>query len=153
MGLWKNGNNHLIYQPSKWDSYQWQQFHNRSEQAQGVVKEGKEKIFSFPSFANECFHLHYNPSPKKVESIKPEHQWAKQSFNELEQLPDFDRLRQRTQGDKFLSGVSSQAFCEKYLEKAQDPDNPLEDPEPLRSQVRTLQEILKQQQQAGQDCA
>lgn len=138
----KNG--HLIklpdtvYQTDQWSGYLWKQHIDRSAEIRGVIEKGEEKIFNFPSFTREVFHRLYADNAKKLDTVKPEHDWAERAHSELDELPAFELLGRRCKGDKFLAGVAATAFSERVLEELPLPVEKLEDPEPLRGQIQGL---------------
>ncbi len=139
----------LVYDVPRWDEYQWKTFKNQSPDTQDVLKQGEDKLFAFPAFSKETFHRLYSHQPQHLPQVKPEHAWALKAHEQLDQVPDFDRLTKRCRGDRFLSGIAATAFSEKVMSELPEPEQPFEDPQPLRAQVRSLKAMERHVQEAG----
>lgn len=145
---YKNGAS-LVFDVPRWDEYQWKTFRNRSPDTTVLVERGEDKLFAFPAFAKETFHRLYNPSPRALDVVKPEHTWAKAAHHHISQLPEFERLSRRCRGDRFFSGIAATTFCEVTLENLPEPSEELKDPQPLREQVRGLKGVVQHAQGEG----
>lgn len=124
----------LVYNIDRWSRYLWRRFVDQSSEAQSLVKRAEGRLPNFAEFMNEVFVRLYAHHPKSLDKVLPENDWAAQIHQQLDQLPDFARMRQRCRGDRLLAGEATVAL-------ARDlplPEEALTDPEPLRQEVRGL---------------
>lgn len=140
-----------VYDIPRWDSYNWRQFLTGSPQTQTLVENGKDALYSFPTFIKETFHRLFNSNPRQNNKIRPEHKWALKAHEQMEQVTDFQRLKQRCKADRFLSGVAATAFSEQMLEELPKPKDTLTDPQPIRSQVRGLKALQRRSHDIGKE--
>lgn len=140
-----------VYKASKWTRYQWSRHLGENKPTEELVSTGKEKIYSFPRFAHEVFTRLYDLEVQKLEKIKPEDQWAAKAHQEIEVLPDFERLGRQCNGDRTLAGTATHTFCDHVLNNMPEPPPKMQDPEPLRNQVRGLMSFLQQLKEEGKD--
>jgi len=127
-----------VIRTDRWSRYQWQRFLEASPEAAAVVERGAAKVYSAPRFVRELFQTLYGDHAERVEPLRPEDGWAGTAHDELAAMPDFERLRRRCRGDRLFAGTAAVTFAEKVFEKLPEPQRPLQDPEPLREQVRGL---------------
>ena len=84
--------NKLVYDVSKWDAIQWEDFVDSHHDCHCPIEAGQEKVPTFDIFTSEIFHRLYAPEPKSLDNPRPEDAWAVRSHNELTELPEFDEL-------------------------------------------------------------
>lgn len=134
----------LVYKISKWDKFQWEEYLENNPKASDIVSSGKEKIFSFPTFASEVFHRLYSPNPQKIEQPLPEASWAIKAHEAISNSNYFEELEARIEiearGNSFkkkaLAGEGTIKFSEKVIKFL--PSTKATNPEILRKEARAI---------------
>jgi len=152
-----NNNDELTYHLSQWDQFQWEDYLDNHSEALLAVEVGKEKIYSFPTFASEVFHRLYALSPKPLEHPKPEAKWAIDAHNSLSEMSEFEELQTRIEieavGNSFkkweLAGIGASKFARAIAQSIPKPTSNLTNPQTLRQQIiaakQRLQKVKEQQ--------
>lgn len=130
-----------VFKTDRWGRYQWSRHLEDGESSRTTLDEGKRKIHSFDKFFHEVFQRLY-AEPPKLEKTRPEDAWAVRAHEEMSNLPDFDRLRNRCFGDRTLAGDAAKTFAASVA--ASLPASDLKDPEPLRNQIKGLKTFMEQ---------
>ncbi|MBI2375123.1 MAG: VWA domain-containing protein [Deltaproteobacteria bacterium] len=139
-----------VFKVDRWTSYQWSRTLDSDQRVKNIVERGREKLYSFPRFSHELFGRFFADELENVEHVKAEDRWALDAHRELGELPEFERLRRRCRGDRVNAGAASAAFAETIIDKLPWPSN-VEDPEPLRDQVRGLMKFARSLKDGGSD--
>ncbi len=132
-----------VFEVDRWTRYQWERFRAGDQRAEGVIAQGVAKQPSFGRFAREVFGRLFGDELEEVKQPRPEDRWAITAHEELSGLPEFDRLRRQCRADRLLAGTAALAFVNTVNARLPAPENVIEDPEPLREQVRGLLEFAK----------
>lgn len=146
----------LVYDVSKWDSIQWENFLDADDDNQEFLETGTKKIPSFPIFSSEIFHRLYAPDEKPLAETLPEAQWAVQAHAEITENPEFNDLKTLIEveaaGDPFkklfLAGTGTASISKAValrLPKSRTSNN---NPQELQQQHDAIsQQLLNLQQQ------
>lgn len=127
-----------MFVTDRWTRYQWGRATEGDPKVADVILAGTSKQPTFRLFAREVFGRLFADELEPLKVSRPEDAWAVAAHQELGELPEFDRLRRQCRADRLLALTASTAFSEKVAEGLPTPSTPLEDPEPLREQVRAL---------------
>ena len=130
----------LVYNTSAWQRYQWGEFAGHSPDALATAEEGQKDIERWPAYMREVFTRMYAENPQRLEdtSIAPANGWAEQAHEIVEELPEWERLRDRCRGDRMWSGLSATALSEEVLHAMPTPEERVEDTDGLERQLRGL---------------
>lgn len=96
----------LVYQTSAWDRYAWADASAAIPDARSVVARGLGRTEDFPAFPREVFSRLYS-EPKRMPDPGEGAKWATAMHETLDALPEWQRLRDTTRGDAFLSAVAA----------------------------------------------
>lgn len=137
----KNG---LVYQPTKWDAYSWDEFQLAYPQTEVVAQQGCDRINrQFPALLLEFFQRLHG-TPQELDPMRPECQWAKALHDQLTELPNWQAMVSAANGDRVLAGLGTLTFSQRLLA-----DLPEEMPE--APDLEQAEELRHQYHQAGQD--
>jgi uncharacterized protein with von Willebrand factor type A (vWA) domain len=137
----------LVYVIPKWTELCVNDFKEKSSRLSEVIEEGESKIYNFETFVSETYHRLYDRHPNRLEdnAIKPENKIWIAIHQQMSELEVFQQFSDRLNGDEFLSGIGTTALCLTIVEMLPEPDEPLEDPEVIRKQLRGIFEALQGQ--------
>jgi uncharacterized protein with von Willebrand factor type A (vWA) domain len=136
----------LRFDIPSWDAICWSDYAKQSSAAQAILERGMAKNYSWPTFAGEVFHRLYNPAPSPLppDQVRPESAWALKLHEQLDNTPSFITLQFHCRGDIVRSGGCTVTFLEILLQELPEPDPALQDPQPLRDQVRSQLQMAQQ---------
>jgi uncharacterized protein with von Willebrand factor type A (vWA) domain len=137
----------LVYVIPKWTELCVNDFKEKSSRLSEVIEEGESKIYNFETFVSETYHRLYDRQPKRLDdsAIKPENKIWIAIHQQMSELEAFQQFSNRMNGDEFLAGIGTTALCIAIVEMLPEPDEPLEDPEVIRKQLRGIFEALQGQ--------
>ena len=137
----------LVYLIPKWTELCVNDFKEKSSRLSEVIEEGESKIYNFETFVSETYHRLYDRHPNRLEdnAIKPENKIWIAIHQQMSELEVFQQFSDRLNGDEFLSGIGTTALCLTIVEMLPEPDEPLEDPEVIRKQLRGIFEAIQEQ--------
>lgn len=142
-----------VYKTDRWSQYQWRQYQwwdHAGQSISNVLKEGKDKVYSFPQFAHETFTKLLSPkSTKRLDKIRPEDSWAEKYHDELEALPEWKQLEDKCRGDRVLAGEAAKEFSSEVAKKL--PKAHFSDPDVLRDEYKGLLQFADRMREEGQD--
>jgi uncharacterized protein with von Willebrand factor type A (vWA) domain len=142
----------LCYVVSDWDTYNWDAYLRCDPKAEESIHEAKKDVHNFSDFSDEVFHRLFSPPEEiPVEQVKKEHQWAVNAHAALSRSENFAELSRKCLSNRYLSGVGSSSFIQKFVEEMPKPSQRLENLDELRRQSTGLKMVSKQIQQKLQE--
>lgn len=134
----------MVYQTSKWHRYLWDEHSDYSSDTERVSELGDEKKLNrWDAFMREMFTRMYSEEPGQLEKVEPEYQWAEKAHQLADELPEFEKLRDRCRGDQLWSGMAATSLSEEVLEALPEPEEPLSDTKRIQRRISGLEGLSK----------
>lgn len=143
----------LVFQPSRWQRLLWR---DASETISGDnVTAMAEKLMARPDgpkLPREVFsRLYGHPERLTDEEIRPEDRWARTAHEALDEIPEFEQVRQRCQGDEAWSAMTTVHLTTAALAAIPEPTKAERKTRQARQKLDGLQGLLDACQQQGAD--
>lgn len=131
----------LVFRSSGWHRYLWDTFAATSPDTARASDDGAKTLPRWPAFMRETFTRMYADEAARLESVEAEDAWAEKAHALAEELPEFDRLRDRCRGDRLWSGMAATSLSEEVLAAMPKPDEKLDDTKRLQRAVNGLKSL------------
>lgn len=111
-----------------------------------MIVEGSRKVEAWPSFVREAFGRLYTGDRAKETEVKPEHSWARALHSALDELPEWQRLAKRCQGDSYSTKSATLGLGQKLYETVPEHKNNADE-------LRRMKDLLEEDWGEAMDLA
>jgi uncharacterized protein with von Willebrand factor type A (vWA) domain len=133
--------NGLLYNVSRWQKFLWSDHKTQEPSARKTEYEGRQLYEAFDEFGSDVFHRLYASDEEKRDPAPEGIAWADRLHNNLEKLPEFDRLKQRCMRSEWWAGIGTTALLNAIIAKSTHKEI-VEDARPDQRTVEYLKELL-----------
>jgi len=143
---WGKPDPDLVYETNRWQRYLWREHSNDAAgEVAGIAGDAAAGGFPrYDAFMREVFGRLYTEREQRVETPTDGFGWAEHAHSAANELPEWQRLRDRCKGDQLWAGMAATQVARSVLDALPEPAEPLEDPVQLQHSLEALQAMQEQ---------
>ena len=135
-----------VFENTEWTDFLWEDHQRFKDSARKAIRRGvKSFAEKFKDFGDEAFYRFYSKNPAKKEEPTEGSEWAEKLHKCMEEVPDFQTLKDYCGGSDWKSGIATTAMIEELLKKVTPPENPFSDTEQDQEVVDYLEQLLQEE--------
>lgn len=108
----------LIKNLDNWDKHEFNEHMEYSPDLQRAERQGSKKVHTYADFMLDIFGglYKYNVDRRDPESAPEDEKWADNIYEEISNLPEWKKLRERTKMNSEASAAATASFCEQFMQ-------------------------------------
>ena len=109
----------IIQNLDAWDKREFNERIEDDYDVQRMEETGSQKVYNYAEFMRDVFGglYKYAPQVRDIDEAPADEKWADSIYDEIQQLPEWKTLRERTKMNADAAAAATVKFCEQFVDK------------------------------------